>query len=1090
MRASIVLILMFLQLAHGQCPGNGGDGDACKNDADSTTLLQAKLNIHIDDDSSSNSKTQLLQENDFEYKEEAIEGSEEANWCDTWGGGQPPERPGYKVIGNNMCGSGKGIEPDFVQTDYASAEECQAVCDQLQDSDPPCKFLLIYPAFVWNGAGAGAGCRLYSECSNFQQNKCKWWLYEKSPAPTVATPPALPPTPVGEAAPPQPSGCSDSLDVTRGQLHVSTLCLPEKIAGPVHKNVFYNGPSPMSQVADRTSSDIMYFSWAADREWGNQDTNGMDGRIYISKVKIPKGSTPRLEKSTHFDGFVRTGGIDITEDGVVGTLCAKFYPGWLTAWQHPDHAHAGNVDHAPMPLCLCEARSADMNNNGIPWLFGKMFQFEHVKATNQVAGYWGTYPIAGWNEQRSAGYGLLQYSPDHKMWTAWFGANVGHHTGYAIHSFKKDAEILPTNHPRYHFLKNPLPANQVRIKEEFYGNTSSENAKWTTCTKLGEKPECPSMFIDTHVLGTGDHQAGSAWRYSPVLHDLGYMKHTHGEVYMRQRGLSPPKGEFSYRNNRNGWQLDQSYGRVGLVGAFGDVKQEGALRACGRDWIAAVVAADGNACVKIGEDGSFIKRTVIEASHNTKLKSGNSMARIAPLGSSERDAKCGASARFLFGYETSDEKRWLVEVDGDCNVKAGTKQDVTMDTKWPVHQDWSTTVDGAVFWVTSWNTDSTGQIIGYGGLAKGAGQAPPVAAAAKQMSPDAPLYGQTPGAHNKAKITIYYPSPVDGTPSTEPESPTPEATAAPTEAPTPPTESPTQAPTESPTEAPTQSPTEAPTGSPTEAPTESPTEAPTESPTEAPEVTAACRDGDVMVATSTGAEIDAADVGTEYVPWVFYNSDWYPICGHYFWDNNNGATTICKKLGFQTGQMIKKRNTYTKDSMPIGKCDPGQDLMSCTRGGNAWGDLQYRGGWCNAGKGIGVRVRCYGGSDHTSNSCANEASTEPTEAPTVPATELPTEAPSTGDCAWTPCEYNLGSNRDGGQKCVPAGASDQVKCDSDAGDKGKRVAFWNLQKTANDRFDITVNDGNVCAKRIDKMNGGWWFGLQIKCLCGTGCGAR
>merc|ERR1719247_2361129 len=103
--------------------------------------------------------------------------------------------------------------------------------------------------------------------------------------------------------------------------------------------------------------------------------------------------------------------------------------------------------------------------------------------------------------------------------------------------------------------------------------------------------------------------------------------------------------------------------------------------------------------MKISEDGTFMTRNVIESSFVDW--GGVSMARIAPLGSSEAAAECGASARFLFGYEKKDKTRWLVEVDGHCRV-ISDKQDVTAYTQWPFHSDWSTTVDGAVSGLPLW----------------------------------------------------------------------------------------------------------------------------------------------------------------------------------------------------------------------------------------------------------------------------------------------------------------------------------------------------------------------------------------------------
>jgi hypothetical protein len=128
-----------------------------------------------------------------------------------------------------------------------------------------------------------------------------------------------------------------------------------------------------------------------------------------------------------------------------------------------------------------------------------------------------------------------------------------------------------------------------------------------------------------------------------------------------------------------------------------------------------------------------------------------------------------------------------------------------------------------------------------------------------------------------------------------------------------------------------------------------------------------CKDGDVRVAvgTSIGANKDM-------YPEVAYKGKWYPICGHYFWDNNHGATTFCKQLGFNSGVRRHTRVNFNVDAMPVGKCRVGQRFNKCNAGGHAWGNLNYRNGWCNAGaqwggRGIGVAIRCIGGKGRTSS---------------------------------------------------------------------------------------------------------------------------
>jgi hypothetical protein len=124
----------------------------------------------------------------------------------------------------------------------------------------------------------------------------------------------------------------------------------------------------------------------------------------------------------------------------------------------------------------------------------------------------------------------------------------------------------------------------------------------------------------------------------------------------------------------------------------------------------------------------------------------------------------------------------------------------------------------------------------------------------------------------------------------------------------------------------------------------------------------ACKDGDVRVAAGT-----TIGEGTDMYPEVSYKGKWYPICGHYFWDNNDGATSFCKQLGFSSGVRGKRGGTFNIDAMPVGKCKAGQRLNQCNAGGHAWGNFNYNNGWCKKGKNIAVAIKCVGGMTSSCN---------------------------------------------------------------------------------------------------------------------------
>ena len=103
----------------------------------------------------------------------------------------------------------------------------------------------------------------------------------------------------------------------------------------------------------------------------------------------------------------------------------------------------------------------------------------------------------------------------------------------------------------------------------------------------------------------------------------------------------------------------------------------------------------------------------------------------------------------------------------------------------------------------------------------------------------------------------------------------------------------------------------------------------------------ACQDGDVKLQSD----------GT---PFLRKDDTWYPICGHYFWDNNHGATAFCNKLGYPEGWISETGLTYSEDSIRVGKCEEGEYLMDCTDGSNTY----ETGGSCSAGHEAGITITC------------------------------------------------------------------------------------------------------------------------------------
>ena len=105
-----------------------------------------------------------------------------------------------------------------------------------------------------------------------------------------------------------------------------------------------------------------------------------------------------------------------------------------------------------------------------------------------------------------------------------------------------------------------------------------------------------------------------------------------------------------------------------------------------------------------------------------------------------------------------------------------------------------------------------------------------------------------------------------------------------------------------------------------------------------------CEKGDVLLAQN----------GT---PFLFWNGKWYPICGHWFWDNDHGATAFCTKLGYESGR-VNVRNermagTYGVPAIHVGKCRAGEELTACTGTRNHYDSRN-----CNAGDNIRITITC------------------------------------------------------------------------------------------------------------------------------------
>ena len=127
------------------------------------------------------------------------------------------------------------------------------------------------------------------------------------------------------------------------------------------------------------------------------------------------------------------------------------------------------------------------------------------------------------------------------------------------------------------------------------------------------------------------------------------------------------------------------------------------------------------------------------------------------------------------------------------------------------------------------------------------------------------------------------------------------------------------------------------------------------------------------------------DVGliNDGTPYIYWDYEWYPICGHYFWDGNVGASLICSKFGYESGVVLRKSGeTYSYDSFKIGKCNTNDDFKNCKGGCNDYRVGDYcgnenikdvangrPGNRCDKDYGPKIAIKCLNNTNRDSKSC-------------------------------------------------------------------------------------------------------------------------
>ena len=113
---------------------------------------------------------------------------------------------------------------------------------------------------------------------------------------------------------------------------------------------------------------------------------------------------------------------------------------------------------------------------------------------------------------------------------------------------------------------------------------------------------------------------------------------------------------------------------------------------------------------------------------------------------------------------------------------------------------------------------------------------------------------------------------------------------------------------------------------------------------------------------------------TDGTPYVFWYNQWTPICGHYFWNNQEGAKLFCRKMGYKSGSLSGHGSgqKYATDSFRIGECNSNDMWENCRGGHN---DYQIGGRFnqgtakCDRYQEVKITIWCGEGDSTKTTSC-------------------------------------------------------------------------------------------------------------------------
>ena len=127
----------------------------------------------------------------------------------------------------------------------------------------------------------------------------------------------------------------------------------------------------------------------------------------------------------------------------------------------------------------------------------------------------------------------------------------------------------------------------------------------------------------------------------------------------------------------------------------------------------------------------------------------------------------------------------------------------------------------------------------------------------------------------------------------------------------------------------------------------------------------------IFLLGSTNLAEGTARLNDKNMAEIYHNEKWIPICAHWFWNDNNGATLFCQQLGYEIGiikqDSMERQVPLSADGFRIGACETNDIWPQCT-GGYCTGERSNTrftiGGDicsdCQSGSMAGLKIKCSG----------------------------------------------------------------------------------------------------------------------------------